>query len=475
MPFLIHFLFLPPEVLHLSGRLNYILAMFQNQPRPKRLHQNVLNGHQGEQLVSARAAAMGFAFHGLNRLETGVDGMMELRDPITHAMLGKWVGVQIKTTVDGTYTGEDEHRLQYLVDPVDLDYWLQSSIPMIIVLVRLSDDTMFWKSVDAGRVDEPRRLDIDKVKDVFDAQAADAIAALTIEKNTFGTFVPPMLTGEPAHLNLVRLILPDEIFIAESAFKSGREAVKEMLLHDGPKHFDWVIRDRTFWSFRDPRGTVLEEIIDVGSVEAVETEAVTLLDDVDDQNAVIELLRRSVEAQLVEDCFFDKDTRGLCFRAPGPGMKREYVYRSLQNITSAEVVTLIGKEGRDDIMRHHAFVPRYQRIGDEWYVSITPTFVFTSDGYRTHPASSIMLAGKKKLEKAGAIRGQFIMWRHLLIGSATAPPPTLLDDPDEAVDERARIGFESLEPLSLPVSVPEDVWREEDPEEAERVAQEGMI
>lgn len=108
-------------------------------------------------------------------------------------------------------------------------------------------------------------------------------------------------------------------------------------------------------------------------------------------------------------------------------------------------------------------------------MSITPTFVFTSDGYRTHPASSIMLAGKKKLEKAGAIRGQFIMWRHLLIASATAPAPTLLDDPGEGVDERARIGFEPLEPLSLPVSVPEDVWREEDPEEAERVAQEGMI
>ncbi|MBX9846770.1 MAG: DUF4365 domain-containing protein, partial [Xanthobacteraceae bacterium] len=206
--------------------------MFQSQPRPKHLHQNVLNGHQGEQLVSARAASMGFAFHGLNRLETGVDGMMELRDPLTHTMLAKWVGVQVKTTVGGNYTGEDEHRFQYLVEPADLAYWRQSSIPVIIVLVRLSDDTMFWKSVDAGRVDEPRRLDFDKVKDMFDAQAADAIAALTIEKNTFGTFVPPMLTGEPAHLNLVRLILPDEIFVAESAFKSGREAVKEMLLHD---------------------------------------------------------------------------------------------------------------------------------------------------------------------------------------------------------------------------------------------------
>lgn len=334
---------------------------------------------------------------------------------------------------------------------------------------------MYWKPVDAGRINEPRRLDIDKKMDGFTQDAADAIASATIEKNTFGTFVPPMLSGEAGHLNLVRLKLPEEVFVAQSPFRSGREAVKEMLLQSGPKYFDWVIRDRSFWSFRDPRCTVLEEIVDADTVEAVDTEEIALLDDVEDQNAFIELLRRSVEAQLVDDLFFDKDSRALCFRAYRPGMKREYEYRSLQNPTSAEVVTLIGKEGRDDIMRHHAFVPRYQRIADDWFVSITPTFVFTSDGYRTHPASSVMLAGKKKLEKAGAIRGQVVMWRHLLMASAEAPARTLLNEETAPTDPRPPIGFEPVEVLAMPVTVPEDVWRKEDPEEADRIAQGGMF
>jgi hypothetical protein len=449
--------------------------MFHSPSRAKRLHPNVLNGFQGEQLVSARAGAMGFAFHVLNRLETGIDGMMELRDPNTHAMLGKWVGVQVKTTEAAKYAAESDTKFEYLLDPKDLAYWRQSNLPVIIVLVRLSDHTMYWQRVDAGRITEPRRLDIDKKSDAFSQDAADAVAALTIEKNTFGTYVPPMLSGEAGHLNLMRLKLPDEVFVGESPFKSGHEAVKEMLLHPGPKHFDWVIRDRTFWSFRDPRGTVLEEIVDPDTVEAVDSEEVVLLEEVDDQNAVIELLRRSVETQLVGDLFFDKDSRALCFRAYGPGMKREYEYRSIQNPTSAEVVTLIGKEGRDDIMRHHAFVPRYQRIADDWFVSITPTFVFTSDGYRTHPASSIMLAGKKKLEKAGAIRGQVVMWRHLLKESAQTPVRTLLDEAAVLTDARPPIGFEPLEVLAMPVSVPEDVWYKEDPEEADRMAQVGMF
>ena len=100
--------------------------MFPPQVRAKRLHPNVINGHQGEQLVSARAGSMGFAFHTLNRLETGIDGMMELRDQTTHAMLGKWVGVQVKTTEGDKYTAETDARFEYLLDPSDLAYWRQS-------------------------------------------------------------------------------------------------------------------------------------------------------------------------------------------------------------------------------------------------------------------------------------------------------------------------------------------------------------
>lgn len=84
----------------------------------------------------------------LNRLETGIDGMMELRDPSTHAMLGKWIGVQVKTTEGGKYTAETEVKFEYLLDPADLAYWRQSNLSLIIVLVRLSDHSMYWKPVD---------------------------------------------------------------------------------------------------------------------------------------------------------------------------------------------------------------------------------------------------------------------------------------------------------------------------------------
>ena len=57
----------------------------------------------------------------------------------------------------------------YLLKPDDLAYWRGSNIPVILVLVRLSDNSMFWKPVDAGSAVEPRRLRFDKAQDRLDA------------------------------------------------------------------------------------------------------------------------------------------------------------------------------------------------------------------------------------------------------------------------------------------------------------------
>jgi len=446
--------------------------MFPAETPPKRLSQNQINGQRGELLVADRTLAMGFAFHALNRLEAGVDGVMELRDPATQAMLGRWIGVQVKTTANAAYTREDGTSFEYLLDPADLAYWRQANIPLIIVLVRLSDSTMYWADIGSARFDEPRRLRISKTQDAFSISAADRVASLTVEKDRLGSYVPPMLGGELGHLNLVRMILPEEIFVARTSFKSTREATKEMLRNPGRPFFDWIVRDGSLWSFRDPRTGPMAEVVDVDTVEAVEVKLVSLPDNPDDENAVIDLLRRSVEAQLYDQLVFDKDSRSLYFRAEAAGKARTYIYRSLQQATSAEVVKLIKKQGREDIMRHHAFNPRYQRLGDNWFISIQPTFVFTADGHRPHPASSLMLSGKKKLEKEGAVRGQIIMWRHLLIESGK-PSSGLFDDPDR--DARARIQFEALEPVALPISVPEDVWKKDDPNAANMVAPEGLL
>lgn len=216
---------------------------------------------------------------------------------------------------------------------------------------------------------EERRLGFDKAIDSLDGASLDRLAALSVKRGQLGTYIPPMRTGELAHLNLMRIVLPEEIFIADSPFASGREAVPDLLKTD-ERRFDWVIRGRRFVSFRDPRGTGPEAIVDVDTVEAVDTDLIADSDDPDDELVMLELLRRTMVEQVSPDLAFDGKTRTFYFRAPERFQPREYEYRSLRVNTSATVVQVyMNKKRKDQVqsVRHHAFRPRFERIGDEWH------------------------------------------------------------------------------------------------------------
>ena len=261
---------------------------------------NQRNGELGETLVKADVLGLGHVFEGRGRLETGIDGDIEFRDPATRKMLWKTVAVQVKTTAAGEYSREDDAGFEYLLKTANLDYWCDRNLPVIIIVLRLVDQLMSWKDVSAGVPGDERRIKFDKLADKLDAASIDRMAQLSVERGKLGSFVLPMRSGEPAHLNLMRILLPEEIFVAESPFKSGRDALPTLLSQDD-RHFDWVIRGRRFVSFRDPTGTAVEKIIDCASLEAVETEYVALTDDFDDEVIIIELLRRTMKEQFVAD------------------------------------------------------------------------------------------------------------------------------------------------------------------------------
>lgn len=279
-----------------------------------------------------------------------------------------------------------------------------------------------------------------------------------------------MLEGEDVHINMIRILLPERIFVAESLFASGRDAVRELAKSDAYSSFDWVIRNRKFISFRNPENSSLMDVLDEGTLEPVETTAVSLSDDLDDENAFIELLGRTLSDQLDKRLSYDRESKSLYFRAQGENLKRRYRYNSLQNETSAEVVSVWRrKDKKIGSVRHHAFVPRFHKLGDDWYLTVNPTFVFTKDGYRPHYFASDLLAGKKRKEKEGAVRGQFLMWKHLLITSGQL---TLLS---EASDRAPLLRFEAIEPIRMPMAVPEGAWQQDDPNASKMEDQEWLL
>ena len=116
----------------------------------------------------------------------------------------------------------------------------------------------------------------------------------------------------------------------------------------------------------------LSHIVDIGSVEPFDTDEIAFPDEESEEHTLIDLLRRTLIAQLDGVLSYSRGRRAFYFTANTDIIKRVYAYRSLKSYTSAHVVKQYEKDGKVVYVRHHAFEPRFWRIGNQWYLSITP-------------------------------------------------------------------------------------------------------
>jgi hypothetical protein len=416
----------------------------------KRITDSQILGELGETAIKKLVLEMQFIYDPRGRLEAGTDGIIELRDPKSGAPLGKLLGVQVKATESGQYVRETDRSFEYLLKPDDLKYWRGSNIPVIIVVWRQSDGSAYWKDVTDCVKGEERRLKFDKDADVFDARCADRIGALTIDRRTPGVYLPPLNHGEEAIISLLRIKLPDEIFLASSPFGSGRDAIPELLKHDNTR-FDWVIRKRRFVSFFDPKDYATRAIIHLDQVDAVDTKLFAFNDDIDDTNDMIDLLRRTIERQTSGQLSYLRKERLFHFRATEINKSRSYRYVANVNETSARVVSAYANNKNpkgQGYARHHAANFRFERLADEWFLIVDPTFYFTKDGFQPHRFPGALLAGKKRLERNAAVRGQVMMWQHLLVESGKSEAGLFDADKPKPI-----LGIETLPLIQLSQAV----------------------
>lgn len=426
---------------------------------PKTITDPQIIGRLGEEIVSARAHAMGFVFSHHGPLEAGIDGFLEIRDPANGQVTGQFVAVQVKTKADGTYAAETEAGFDYTMRSDDVAYWRGTNVPVIVVLVRLDDRTAYWKSVDASG--GGRRLRIDKARDSFDEAAGDAIATLSVHREGFGVYFPPLNHGETAHLNLLKMRFPATAYVAFSPHKTGRQALWALLESEERPPDDWVVRGGQFMSFRDPCCGPLADIVDLGTVEPIDSDELAFPDEVADEYAFIDLLRRTVATQLEGTLSFDRQRRVFYFPTQPPEVERTYYYESLKRHTTAKVVRAYRRGDVTKYVRHHAFEPRFWRVEDEWFMSVTPTFHFTWDGFRPDKFASSRLAGKKQREFNSALSGQLAMWRYLLVDHPDKNAPDMFY-PDNVPEPL--VTFEASKPLQMERAVPETIWREAEPQ-----------
>jgi hypothetical protein len=422
----------------------------------KTITESQLIGERGEAATRLRFLEIGFQFDVRGRLEVGIDAIAEVM--LRGKPLAQMIAVQVKTTEKGRYSGETETGFNYSLRLEDLEYWRQSNLPVIIVLHRLSDQSFYWKPVNMKTGDLVQKLQFDKQTDQLDESAKDRLAALCVEKSGQGYFVPPLRDGETAVINMVPVTLPDEIFVATTPYEV-RQAQAILLKDRATARFDWIIHKGTFWSFHNPLHHVTASLVDEDQVEAVDTSYITNDPDEDQRNRFAFLLKLCLGEQFRDRLEWRKDKGLYAIRAKAPNTVLSFPYQSTVKKTSADVVKVITRSDEDgnervDYVRHHAFIPRFEWLDDQWYLFITPTYYFTYDGVRPHSYPDKLLSGKKRLESNASLRGLIILWHAYLTQDQLSE-----DDMFASLEARSDLPvYGELPVIELPQTVPEDAW-----------------
>jgi len=260
---------------------------------------------------------------------------------------------------------------------------------------------------------------------------------------------------------MLPITLPKEIYVSSTPY-SSKQAMAILFDSGETPRFDWVIKGRTFWSFHDPRSECTRLIVDQDQVEAIDTSDISLHEDLDEQYNFSFFLKQLLRHQFDRDLGWEKGNKIFYFRAEKENTSRTFKYLATKNRAETDVVNASQDKkepGKIAFVRHHAFAPRFELMLDQWFLIISPTYHFTTNGFVAHSYPAALLSGKKRMDNNASLRGQVIMWHRFLSGGEETSGDLFASDESEP----KFLTFSAPPTVSLPTTVPEKAWNTSKP------------
>lgn len=391
----------------------------------KKITKSAMIGDQGIALIHRRAGQMGFIWTAGSNLDAGIDGLLEIRDEATGIVTNSVIQVQSKAT-EARFTAETPSSFEYVCDERDLNYWMQGNAPVILVVSRPKDDEAYYVSIkDYFRdptVRATRRVRLDKRRDRFDVGARQPLIDIAMPRDRGVYFAPPP-QEETLVSNLLPVVAhPQTIFVAETDLR-GRE-IRETLKLGQTDASEWFVRGGRVIGVHDLREPPWDEICDQGTVECFDADEWALADDPVRQAEFAELLYSCLAAKVRSDLRYNRKEKSFTVR-PSDDFSSRYLGgtggRQGRNVFKAYLKkTDLTKTA---YCRHSAFKAHFARLGDRWYLSVTPTYHFTSDGWWPSRRGGEFLSNAKRRERNDSVRQQLEMWARYLTGVVDYSPP----------------------------------------------------
>jgi len=300
-------------------------------PGPKRISTADIIGRRGVALAESAVLRLGFLFHETGGVEGGTDGFIELRNPQTGQISAQFLPFQVKTTERDRYTAETDTTFEYVVTPRDLAYWLAGNTPVVLFLVRLEDQSIYWKSIPEAFPNETarqeRRVYIDKRTDRLDETAGDGLTALAAQARP-GTYMPASRMVEPLVPNLLRVCFPQRLYLASTELSAPGDIRESLISETDDPPEEWVLKGGQILSFRDLSAAPWTAVCDEGTVEDFDVSEWAEADDDDMQRDFVWLLRNALRARFSSDLWYQRERDILFFRPGRERIERALSYRS---------------------------------------------------------------------------------------------------------------------------------------------------
>jgi uncharacterized protein DUF4365 len=386
----------------------------------KKLSRQVVRGQQGVNLVERVALAMRCTWTPTGATEVGIDGYIELFDPNTGYSLGKSLGVQSK--VLAAFSNERDDGFDYYCDERDLVYWLRGNLPVLLIVSRPDRGDAYWLSIkdyfDTPEKIASRKAHFSKVDQRFDEHCLPALVRLG-RLATDGLYLGPAPKHERLISNLLTLReFPQSIWVADTSYSKPQQLWP---LLDGSRprvSDDWLLHESKVVSFQDLSAGPWASICDQGTCEAFSSREWAFSLDADRRRRFVELLNRTLKDELYPYVRYWPRAECFAFSATLESAPLKSGYRSLSRRSSMTVVAKYSKKARDGRiftwLRHLGFRRQFRLLEEQWYLEITPTYVFTWDGVHLDRFHEQRLKTIKAIEKNRAVLAAIVFWSDYL-------------------------------------------------------------
>ena len=394
-------------------------------------------------------------------VDVGIDGFIEMFDRNTGDALGKHLAVQSKAA--STLANDTGETFDFSCEARDIAYWRHGNMPVLLIVSRPSTNEQYWVSVKDYFADPEHEstntVRFHKARDRFSEASYGDLVGIGRDESA-GLYLGPVPKKETLISNLLPVTMfPSRIWVGESQFKRVEQIWPIVNAASSRVGDDWLLRGGSMVSFQDLREYPWNQICDLGTCEDFDVEEWSDSDDPDRQRHFVELLRRALTSQLFPMVRYRREWDCYLFACDLERAPLEIKYQSLGKKSTVQVVhkyEQTNAEGKEFVwLRHLAFRPRFKRFDGQWYLEVTPTYVFTWDGHRLYNFHEEWLSKIKQIERNRAVLSGLLVWADYLGGDSSD------------LFGKSTLGFGPPQTVELPVGIDDDGWSDKGPEEQE--------